>query len=256
MSAAPGPDLHQLLERETELQGTVRPWVRWLSVLAPLGATILALGVIAFESGARAVASVVGAAVVIFTVAGKFAPLVGVGEGSPFTALQLATIVSWMDIALATALVFNLALAYRIPRVGPVLHDLADHGRYMIETKPWMGRVTFLGVVLFVMFPLTGTGAVGGSIFGRLLGLSALRTWCGIVIGSLLGSFSMALFAEAITSVLTPEVRSSWQFQGAGLAMVAAMIAWVFLRARRVSAEIRRRKSAAGGARPGVEFRA
>lgn len=244
MSDAAGPDLHQLLEREAELQGTVRPWVRWLSVLLPVGASLIALGVIAVQSGAGVAAQVVGAAVVIFTVAGKFAPLVGVGEGSPFTALELATLVAWMDISIATALVFNLPLAYRIPRVGPILHDLADHGRYMLETKPWLGRITFFGVVLFVMFPLTGTGAVGGSIFGRLLGLSALRTWCGIALGAIVGSFGMALFAEAITSFLTPEVRSSWQFQGAGLAIVGAAIVAISIRARRVSAEIRRRKAA------------
>ena len=54
--------------------------------------------------------------------------------------------------SIAVILVYNLPRLYRMKRFGQTLEDLAEHGLYMLEQKRWLGRVTFLGVIAFVMF--------------------------------------------------------------------------------------------------------
>lgn len=249
MSTPSRRDLKDLMEHEEREHAHPRlRWVRLATLVGPFAAVAAALAVIGMTSGAGTVGEVLTAAVGIFFVAGKFAPLFGL-SGVSLGPWELATLVACMDVFFATILVFNLPVVYRLPRVGPILHDLADHGHYMLEKKPWLGRVTFLGVSLFVMFPLTGTGAVGGSIFGRLLGLSALRTWLAILIGAVVGSYAFAGFAGVLTAVFTEEVRASWQFRYGGAAIVLALIAIVFWRGKKVAQEIRARKALERGAR-------
>ena len=182
--------------------------------------------------------------VLIFTVMGKFAALAGVGGDSIFNPWELATLVVYMDVMIATVLVLNLPRLYRLPGIGPALEDLAEHGLHMLETRRWLGRVTFLGVAMFVMFPLTGTGAIGGSIFGRLLGLPARRTLAAITMGSLIGSFTMAAFAGTLSHVFTRELRNSWQFQAVGLSVLVLVVGVLWWRYQKLTETFRKRRAA------------
>jgi len=243
------PDIRTLLEEEERRTaeaggGHLRAITWW----GPIAATAAILVLTAVLAGPGVAGQLVAAAALIFFVFGKFAVLFGVGGDSPFSPWDLAAIVSYMDVTIATLLVLNLPRIYRLPRVGPFVEELAEHGLYMLQRRRWLGRVTFLGVIAFVMFPLTGTGAIGGSIFGRLLGLPAVRTLVAIAIGAVAGSFGMALFADSIKSWLTEDVQQSPWFQGLGLAVVLLMVTAVWVRGRRVAREIRARKAERGSA--------
>ena len=241
------PDIRKLLEDE-ELRsdsGETRA-LRAVTWWGPIALTTSILIVVAVMSGTAAAGKLATTAALVFFVFGKFAVLFGVGADSPFGPYEIASIVAYMDITIATLLVANLPRLYRLPRLGPIVEELAEHGLYMLERSRWLGRMTMFGVALFVMFPLTGTGAIGGSIFGRLLGLSALRTMTAIAIGALVGSFGMAYFADRLRGVFTEELRESWQFQAVGAAVVAGLVALVWWHGRRVSREIRARREAGG----------
>lgn len=246
----PQRDLATLLEEEERHHDSreSRRVMRRLTLVGPVLAALVLLAVAALVRGPAIVGPIIGQAFFIFTVAGKFAILQGVLGTSRFTAWELATLVTYMDITVAVVLVYNLPRLYRLKRLGPTLEELAEHGLHMLETRRWLARVTTLGVVLFVMFPLTGTGAVGGSVFGRLLGLSPRRTMAAIAAGAFLGSFGMAAFGSTVASVFTREVRDSWQFKAAGLAVLAVMIAIVWWRGRKVAQELRARREARGAA--------
>jgi uncharacterized membrane protein len=249
MTSAPPsnePDLGALMRQEEERDAKVahrRHLANITLVIPPVVGVVLLILAAVLKGGAFA-GALIGQGIFIFTVAGKFAILQGVlGEGG-FTAIELAALVAYMDISIAVVLVYNLPRLYRLKRVGPTLEELAEHGLYMLEQKPWLGRVTTAGVVAFVMFPLTGTGAIGGSIFGRLLGLSARRTLIAIAVGSCIGSFGMAVFGESVRAVFTPEVQQSWQFKTTGIAVLAVMIGIVWWRGRKVTQELRARRIA------------
>ena len=238
-------DLRTLMRQEEERHAAEahrRHLANVTLVTPPLVAIALLILAAVFKGPAYA-GAIVGQAFLIFTVLGKFAILTG-PINETFSSFELAILVASMDVAIASVLVYNLPRLYRLKRFGQTLEDLAEHGLYMLEQRRWLGRVTFLGVIAFVMFPLTGTGAIGGSIFGRLLGLSARRTLIAIVIGACIGSFGMAFFGDAVTSVFTEEVRQSWEFKAAGIAALAVMVALVWWRGRKVTQELQARRAA------------
>jgi uncharacterized membrane protein len=241
----PTNDLRSLIEQE-ELRATdpFRRRLQWAALFGPAGLTLALLTVAAVFGGLELVWQLVASMFFIFTVLGKFAVFLGASGGVPFDPWQIAGIVSYMDISIAVVLVYNLPRLYRLPGIGPRLEDLAEHGRYMLERNPALGRMTFAGVVAFVMFPLTGTGAIGGSIFGRLLGLGSKRTLAAIATGALAGSFGMAYFADTMAGIFTAEVRASWQFRAAGFVVVALLVALVTWRSRKVAQELRERRAA------------
>jgi predicted tellurium resistance membrane protein TerC len=72
----------------------------------------------------------------------------------------------------------------------------------ILAAHPWMRRATFIGLVIFVAVPLAMTGSVGGSILGRLLGMSRVGTFAGVIIGNLLGSALMYFGSGVLRNIL------------------------------------------------------
>jgi len=67
--------------------------------------------------------------------------------------------------------------------------------KVMSESRP-IETLSFIGIVLFVMFPLQGTGGVGASILGRTIGMNPYKVWFAIIIGAVVGCFLIAYAAE------------------------------------------------------------
>ena len=244
-------ELHTLLREEEERHERVesRRVLRRVTLVGPFVLASVLLILAAVVRGPEYAAAIVGQALLIFTVLGKFAILQGVVRPEGFSPWELATLVAYMDISIAVILVYNLPRLYRLPRLGPVLEDLAEHGLYLLEQHPWMRRITIVGVVAFVMFPLTGTGAIGGSIFGRLLGLGPRRTMASIAVGACAGAYGMAYFGDRIAAVFTEEMRHSWQFKASGILALVVMVGIVWWRGRKVTQQLRARREARFAAR-------
>jgi len=156
---------------------------------------------------------------------GKLIILSGAAPDSTFgmSTLALAALVVFVDMVVAYFFAYNLHHVYRIPRVGPWLERLQHFCRYWLARNTWMRRWAFTGVLLFVMFPLTGTGAPGGSILGRIVGLRPVTTLLAIATGSLLGCGLMAAFAVRLEPVFHGLQRELW-FQISGLAILAILL--------------------------------
>jgi hypothetical protein len=87
--------------------------------------------------------------------------------------------------------------------------------------------------VAFVTFPLAATGSVGGSIFGRLLGLSRWMTFAGIVLGSLIGDSGMLLIANLGGEILD---KNHPLVKYGGIAVILAVVVILEWRYRRLRA--------------------
>jgi len=185
---------------------------------------ILAGGVVVVGAllGKAAAAELVGLIGATFFALGKLVILTPAHHPA-FTATFLAGLVVTMDVLTAVVFVFNLDWLYRIPSIGAKLEALQAEGEFIVSQNRWMRRVTIVAVVAFVMFPLTMTGSVGASVFGRLLGLSKARTMLGIVGGSVLGCGLMVVFAQALRP-LFDAVPSGYRTV-LGLAFAAALVA-------------------------------
>jgi uncharacterized membrane protein len=110
-----------------------------------------------------------------------------------------------MDLMVAVLLVCHAGFLFRIPVLGSKLLALTEDGQVMLRRFPWMRRITFLGIVTFVMFTLAATGSVGGALFGRLLGMSRKATLLGIAIGSVFGCGVMYFKAGLVREYLDPK---------------------------------------------------
>jgi hypothetical protein len=188
------PTQHHLLTHTTASEAAFRrdyPVIWWASLLGPFVATAGVLVAIWVWMGKAYLSKFVLTALFAFFLAGRFIILTGVkhegGGGYFLEPWQLFVMVVFMDLMCASLMIFHMGFLFNLPWLGPRLLELSEDGRFILRSHPWMRRVTFLGLVAFVTFPLAATGSIGGAIFGRLLGLSRPATLAGVVLGSLIG---------------------------------------------------------------------
>jgi uncharacterized membrane protein len=187
-----------------------QPTLWLLSLVLPFAVTGLVLGAIGVLAGWEFLWKLAVKAMITFFGAGRFIILAGGDAGndaalSSMTRGQLFAMVTYMDLLVASLLVVHAGFIFRIPRFGPALAALQEDGEFILRMHPWMRRMAFLGLALFVMFPLAATGSVGGAIFGRLLGMSRVATFAAIFIGSVVGNGIMWLFAGVLSNYLNKD---------------------------------------------------
>jgi uncharacterized membrane protein len=201
--------LHELHSTESRFRNRL-PILWWITLVGPFLLSAVLLGVLWLYAGpAFAQRLVVNSALSMY-VLGRFVILAG-AEGSlldttgAMTSGQLFLLVTYLDVMVALVLAFHIGFLFRIPVVGKRFLSLVTDGHFILDAHPWIRRATFLGVSAFVCFPLTATGSVGGSIFGRLLGMSRIATLGGIMVGSLIGNGVMFFFSESLAQLLDKE---------------------------------------------------
>lgn len=138
------------------------------------------------------------------------------------TAHELFVMLTTMDFIVAFFVAFHMDYLFRLPFFGPKLHEMVSDGRFILKHQPWIRSVAFIGLVLFVIFPTSTTGSIGGSIFGRLLGMKRMRVVTAILIGSVLGNSLMLALSHWISQYLPSD--SFWLKLVGILIMVVALI--------------------------------
>ncbi|HOM18599.1 MAG TPA: small multi-drug export protein [Thermoguttaceae bacterium] len=227
----------QLQSAEEEFTVSFRrqyPVVWWTTLLGPFVLSAAILAAVAVLAGGKWAARLVGTAAATFFFFGRFVILGGEARTPDmdfFTPGQLMLLVTYMDLMTAILLTSHSGFLFRIPFLGPRMLALVEDGQYILKSNPWMKRLTFAGLVAFVMFPLAATGSVGGSIFGRLLGMSRTSVFIGVALGSVLGNGMMYLGANMINRYL--DRNNPWLTIG-GIAVVALLIFWLNYRYQRM----------------------
>jgi uncharacterized membrane protein len=207
------------------------PMVWWISLMGPAVFTLLVLVFIGVISGLAVVRKYVVSAFLAFFIFGRFsipgATIIGTGITSEETCFMLI----YMDLMVALFVSFHMGLMFRIPWVGPKLGALVYDGKYILDSHRWIKRFAFLGLIGLVVFPSTATGSIGGSIFGRLLGLGRSLTLFGIAIGTFIGNGIMYFFATQLEPYLDP---TSTPMRIGGLAIIVAFIVLIEFRYRQL----------------------
>lgn len=202
------------------------PILWWATLLSPVILTATVLGILAVINGPNYALKCVNHALLTFFVLGRFVLLAGMeGEVTERVAKiamkpgELFGLVTYLDFIVALFVTFHMGVLFRIPKVGPKLAMLVWDGKFFMDSQPWIKRMAFVGLVGFVIIPFSTTGSIGGSILGRLLGLSRLTTVSGVLVGSVLGNGIMYLFAKQINKYL----QDNWTFRIAGLLIIVAI---------------------------------
>jgi uncharacterized membrane protein len=165
--------------------------------------------------------------------AGRFVTLIPiVHPGLPFTPFFLAGLAVLTESCIAFFVMVNLDVLFKLPWLGQGLRGIEHNGRATLSRRRWIRRMAFLGVVIFVSIPVPGTGAVGGTVVGRLVGLGEKRTLLAVLTGTVVGAYGMALGASALAQVFRPERDSIW-FGILRLGIIILIIVFLSLLGRR-----------------------
>jgi len=118
--------------------------------------------------------------------------LVGIGAGlNPILVVLFVTFLE-SDISIFTA--WNFDILKRIPKIGNSLTKYEGKAKKFIEKKR-LEKIGFIGLLILVMIPVHGTGALATTIIGRLLGFGWKKTWLCITTGCAVRSSIIALLA-------------------------------------------------------------
>ena len=197
----------ELIGSFTKFESSFRkrfPIIWTVTLLAPVVVSALLLLFIGIVYDWSFAGRFVTHAVLTFFVFGRFIILSG-GEDAYrvlMSPAELFGLVTYLDFMTALFVTFHMGNLFRIPWLGPKIATLVWDGKYVMDAQPWIKRFAFAGLVAFVMFPSSTTGSIGGSIFGRLLGLSRFATVGGVLVGSILGNALMFALSSQLNQYL------------------------------------------------------
>jgi uncharacterized membrane protein len=149
-----------------------------------------------------------------------------------FSAMQLALVVLYLDTIWAVVLTWHAGFLFHLPWLGQRLRAAVGEGSDLLKRNRWMRRMTVIAVLLFVMLPVSSTGSIGGSLLGRLLGLSQLATFSVVLLGSVIGGAIMLVGAELLEPWFS-EVSPLARYGG-----VVALVVVAFVLSRRYSVSL------------------
>ncbi|MCE5337847.1 MAG: small multi-drug export protein [Methanomicrobiaceae archaeon] len=121
----------------------------------------------------------------------------------------IALTLAFLDFAGGLFMAWNFPLVLRIPYVGPRVRQFVAAGRAFLDRRPWLERLYFIGLIIFVSIPFDGSGSIVGSVVGRMLGMTKIEVLTCITIGGIIGSFAVALGIDYIANLI-PTGAGSW----------------------------------------------
>lgn len=210
----------------------------WTTLLGPIVVTLAVIGAVFLVAGADFAGKLIATAMAGLFLFGRFIILGGMDPDvaqvtGSFSSGQLFLMVTYLDLVIAVVLIFHAGALFRLPWFGSRAAALVEDGQYLIRSQPWVRRATFAGLVLFVAIPLAAMGSVGGTIFGRMLGVSRPRICLAILLGSLLGNGVMWFGSDLVNSIVDknhPVVR----YGGVILILcIIGLIEFLYRRAKR-----------------------
>jgi uncharacterized membrane protein len=121
----------------------------------------------------------------------------GIALGFPWEVICFAVI--FIDAISCLFMLWNFDLICKIPYIGRWIYYIVQIGNDYLSHHHWIEKFCFLGLTTFVFLPLQGSGAVGGSILGRMLGMDPVRIFFAILFGSTIHSVAIGLSMYAIS---------------------------------------------------------
>ncbi len=235
-SDSPESMREELLSSFNEFESTFRrrfPLIWLATLLAPILITIVLLIYFGLTLGWTYPQKLISHAFLTAVFLGRFVILFGM-EGRTLDKFDISLqpyelfgLVTYMDFMTALFVAFHMGVLFRLPYIGEKIAMLVWDGKQLLSAHPWIRRMAYMGLVLFVIFPTSTTGSVGGSIFGRLLGMSRLMTVSGVLLGSLIGNGLMWAFAKQINKYVDPQ--DAW-IKIVGLVILVSIVVLIEIR--------------------------
>jgi len=101
--------------------------------------------------------------------------------------------VAFVDVVTSYFLLYNFYIAKKIPLLGGWIERSQEFGAKKMKKNQWIKRLAFYGVATFVVVPFQGSGGVGASILGRVIGMNKYYAWVSIIMGAFIGCFLIGI---------------------------------------------------------------
>jgi uncharacterized membrane protein len=96
-----------------------------------------------------------------------------------------------MDILSCAFISLNFDLLEKVPFVRDLIHKFMNNADKMRKKNPWVEKLSYLGLLIFMYIPLQGSGASTTTILGKLFGVKTWMTFSIVTIGSILSTLSI-----------------------------------------------------------------
>ena len=147
---------------------------------------------------------------------------------SPVAVITLVSgSIAFVDVVTSYFLLWNFYIAEKIPLVGKWIKRFEEFGAQKMKEKAWISKIAFVGVALFVVFPFQGSGGVGGSILGKVIGMNKYQAWFAIISGSFVGCFMIGIISYYLGGAVLSAFKSN-AVKGIGL-LVLIIVVFIFL---------------------------
>lgn len=133
-----------------------------------------------------------------------------------------------LDILGGLFVVWNYERLQELPRVGPHLRRIQERFSAKLQDKPWAANLGFAGIVLYIAFPLQGSGGVMGALVGRTLGMPPYRVLAAVILGSALAN----LLVVNLSDLALWALRIGWVW-AAGILVGGSMVAYSLIQTAR-----------------------
>ncbi|HJJ55343.1 MAG TPA: small multi-drug export protein, partial [Methanocorpusculum sp.] len=108
-----------------------------------------------------------------------------------------------LDLIVSLFISFNFDLLLKIPLIGPWFRWIMRGADKILRKKKWIEDLSSAGLLIFMYFPLQGSGAMTTSIIARILNYHPIQTVGLVTIGSILSCLTVSLGITSIVQLWT-----------------------------------------------------
>lgn len=176
-------------------------WVAVTKFIAPFAIAFVAILMMWIFMPQMHAAKIYGImATYLFTPIGRFIVLSGPAIGLTFWEIMIAIMV--VDMLCSLFVVWNFDLILGIPWLGEKLRGAVQTVHDFLFRWKWLKGLAFLGVIIFVAVPISGTNAIIGTVLGRIIGMGKTATYISVGIGAFIGASIIALPAYGLLNLI------------------------------------------------------
>jgi hypothetical protein len=117
-----------------------------------------------------------------------------------FNAWELALVAWVLDLWVSCALLAGISSFERLPFAGRAMSEARARAGLTLREYPGLRRLAVSGIALLVFLPIPASGAVTGTLVGRLVGLSRMATF-----GAVAGGAGLAVCVYAAVATFFGE---------------------------------------------------
>jgi uncharacterized membrane protein len=124
--------------------------------------------------------------------------VIPLGLASGYSWYLMAASLTVLDVLTCMFMIWNFDLLCKAPVFGGWIETCSRVGRRLLHSAPLIERLSVIGLSLFVLLPVQGSGGIAATVLGKVLGIPPWHIFFAVSIGSLLGSILIAFGIHSI----------------------------------------------------------